>query len=227
MGNLCIIPARGGSKRIPRKNIQSFYGKPILAYSIELAQKCEIFDEIMVSTDDEEIAEIAINYGAKVPFLRSEQNANDFATTIDVLNEVVMEYGKMHLQFEKLLCIYPTAILANQNDIKNGFSILEHFDMVLPVTKFSFPPQRSYHINKMNDGIDFVYPENANKRSQDLEPWFHDAGQWYWYNIDKLYKGLINLNKGFVEVPNIRVQDIDSQEDWEIAELKFKLLHGI
>lgn len=226
MPNLCIIPARGGSKRIPRKNIKLFNGKPIIAYSIELAIKCGLFDEIMVSTDDVEIAEIAIEYGAKVPFFRSETNANDFATTLDVLNEVVELYRNQGRSFDHILCIYPTAVLANCEDILLGYSKLGDFEMVLPITKFSYPPQRSYFIAE-NKNLNFVFPENEKKRSQDLDQWFHDAGQWYWYQVNRMEKGLNQLNKGFVEIPNIKVQDIDNDEDWILSELKYKFINGI
>jgi pseudaminic acid cytidylyltransferase len=225
MCNLCIIPARGGSKRIPRKNIKLFHGKPIIAYSIELAVSSGLFSEVMVSTDDEEIAEIAIEYGAKVPFLRSEKNANDFATTLDVLNEVSNVYRDNGRNFEYLCCIYPTAVLAKSDDIKLGYLKLEEWEMVLPITKFSYPPQRSYIIDHDNK-LKFVYPENENKRSQDLDSWFHDAGQWYWYKVNKLTKGLNNMKKGYIEIPNIQVQDIDNNEDWILAELKYKLMYN-
>ncbi len=226
MPNLCIIPARGGSKRIPRKNIRLFNGKPIIAYSIELAKKCGLFDEIMVSTDDTEIAKIAIEYGAKVPFFRSETNANDFATTLDVLNEVVEFYRNNGRLFDYILCIYPTAVLADFEDIQLGYSKLGNFEMIFPITKFSYPPQRSYLITE-NNNLNFVFPENENKRSQDLDQWFHDAGQWYWYQVNRMEKGLNHLNKGFVEIPNIMVQDIDNDEDWILAELKYKFKNGI
>jgi pseudaminic acid cytidylyltransferase len=224
MRNLCIIPARGGSKRIPRKNIREFFGKPIIAYSIELAINSGLFSEVMVSTDDAEIAEIAIEYGAQVPFIRSEKNSNDFATTLDVLNEVVEFYRSKGEKFDSLLCIYPTAVLADLEDINLAFSKLENFEMVLPITKFSYPPQRGYCITKKN-GVDFVFPENINKRSQDLEPWFHDAGQWYWYKINQMNKGLGVLKKGYVEISNIKIQDIDTEDDWVLAELKYNFVN--
>jgi pseudaminic acid cytidylyltransferase len=225
MGNLCIIPARGGSKRIPRKNIKLFHGKPIIAYSIELAINSGLFSEVMVSTDDAEIAEIALEYGAQVPFIRSEKNSNDFATTLDVLNEVCNNYRDNGRNFDHLLSIYPTAVLANVNDIRKGYLLIDEYEMVLPITRYSYPPQRSYKLNQ-NNSLEFVYPENANKRSQDLSPWFHDAGQWYWFKNLELKNNLGEFKKGFIEIPNLQVQDIDSIDDWEIAELKYKKLNN-
>ena len=224
MHNLCIIPARGGSKRIPRKNIKLFHGKPIIAYSIELAINSGLFSEIMVSTDDHEIAEIAIKYGAKVPFLRSEKNANDFATTLDVLKEVCDFYKDKVRNFDQFLCIYPTAVLANVNDIRKGYLLIDEYEMVLPIARYSYPPQRSYKLNQ-NNTVEFVFPEYANERSQDLSPWFHDAGQWYWFKNLEVNSNLNNLKKGFVEISNLCAQDIDSIEDWELAELKYKLIN--
>jgi N-acylneuraminate cytidylyltransferase len=220
-----VIPARGGSKRIPRKNIKLFHGKPIISYSIELAINSGLFSEVMVSTDDEEIAEVAIKYGVKVPFLRSEKNADDFATTLDVLNEVCNNYKDNGRNFDQLLCVYPTAVLANVTDIRKGHILIDEYEMVLPITRYSYPPQRSYYLNQ-NHSLEFVFPENMNKRSQDLDPWFHDAGQWYWFKNLELKNNLSEFKKGFVEIPNLHVQDIDSLDDWEIAELKYKKLNN-
>jgi N-acylneuraminate cytidylyltransferase len=222
MSNLCVIPARGGSKRIPRKNIKEFLGKPIIAYSIELALKSGLFDEVMVSTDDEEIAAIASEYGANVPFLRSLGTSNDYATTQDVLNEVIAEYSRKGYQYKNLCCIYPTAVLANVEDLKSGYEMLVNADMVMPITEFSFPPSRSLSLNEQGS-VSYRFPEHKYTRSQDLEPWFHDAGQWYWYRIDALKLPLEKININVVIKSNQTVQDIDNLEDWCLAELKYSI----
>jgi pseudaminic acid cytidylyltransferase len=219
--NLCIIPARGGSKRIPRKNIKDFLGKPIIAYSIESALKSDLFDEIMVSTDDPEIAEIAKEYGAKVPFMRSNENANDFATLADVIDEVKNAYLALNKKFDNICCILPTAPLISVENLKKAYEILvnEKADSVRPVVRFSCPIQRAV---KMGNGkISMFYPEYQNTRSQDLEPAYHDAGQFYWMEFDT---GLRGSNKLGIEIPESIVQDIDTENDWRMAEMKYKIL---
>jgi len=220
MNNLCIIPARGGSKRIPRKNIKDFLGKPIIAYSIEAAQKSGLFDEIMVSTDDPEIAEIAKRYGAKVPFLRSDEKANDFATLADVIDEVKIKYQAQHKSFDHICCILPTAPFVTVEQLKDALFLLNEndADSVRPVVRFSYPIQRAL---KMSHGkIELFEPEHQNTRSQDLEPAFHDAGQFYWMKFEP---GLRGQNKLGFEIAETQVQDIDSEEDWILAELKYQL----
>lgn len=227
MKNIAIITARGGSKRIPRKNIKAFCGKPIIAYSIEAALKSGVFDEVMVSTDDQEIKNIAITYGAKVPFLRSEKTSNDMAMTYEVLLEVLDEYEKRGLKFEQLCCIYPTAPFITAEKLKLGMTQLENeeADTVIPIVAFSFPPQRGFIINDNN--VTFKYPENALKRSQDLEPMYHDCGQFYCLNIEKFKesKKIISDNTKPLFLNELEVQDIDNESDWEIAELKYKILN--
>lgn len=229
MKNVAIITARGGSKRIPHKNIRPFLGKPILEYSIEAALATEYFTEVMVSTDDEEIAEVARHAGAKVPFMRSENNANDFATTADVVLEVINSYERIGQNFEHACCIYPTAPFITANALKTAMMLLEQeqADCVIPVVKFSFPPQRCVVIK---DGrLTPKWPENMKVRSQDLEPYYHDCGQFYCLNVDsfKEQKAIWMRNV----VPFIQdestVQDIDTLEDWKIAEMKYRIMHGI
>lgn len=220
MKTLAIITARGGSKRIPRKNIKEFCGKPILAYSIEAALKSGLFDEVMVSTEDKEIAEVAKKYGATVPFFRSEKTANDFATTGEVLNEVLEMYKDIGKEFDIYACIYPTAPFITSERLKDSYEefLKTNSHSLMPVVKFSFPPQRGM---KIVDGtLEFVWPENALKRSQDLEPMYHDCGQFYFYSTDPERKGVTPYI-----LSEIEVQDIDNIEDWEIAEVKYKLLH--
>lgn len=226
MANLAIIPARGGSKRIPRKNIKPFLGKPIIAYSIEAAIKSNLFDEVMVSTDDVEIAKMAKQYGAKVPFLRSNDNANDFAVLADVVEEVVADYKKQGQNFNTICCILPTAPFVTTNKIKEAYSklIQDDFDSVFPVLEFSFPIQRSLKIN--NNKIEMVWQKHLNTRSQDLEPRYHDSGQFYWVNLSTFLKEkkLLTANSGAIVISELEAQDIDTNTDWVLAEIKYKLL---
>ncbi len=227
MHNLCIIPARGGSKRIPRKNLKDFLGKPIIAYSIETALKSGLFEEVMVSTDDQEIAEIAISYGAKIPFYRSELCSNDFATTMDVIQEVVYQYKtQLHKEYDLICCIYPTAPLITTKSLCDGMERLleEKFDTVFPVVQFSYPIWRGLEITDDGKTV-MVWPQYLNSRSQDLKKVYHDAGQWYWLNLSNLSKDLFTINTGSIELSELEVQDIDSATDWVSAEIKYKLLN--
>lgn len=226
---LTIITARGGSKRIPKKNIKDFCGKPIIAYSIEAALNSKIFDEVMVSTDSKEIAETAQNYGALVPFIRSAKNSDDFATTYDVLLEVVNKYKELGKVFDYICCIYPTAPFVTAEKLKAAFNkfIESDADSLIPVVKFSFPPQRGFVINKENY-LEYKWPENKNKRSQDLEPIYHDAGQFYFHKA-AVFDGEKKAQNSKIipfELEETEVQDIDNITDWQLAELKFKFLHG-
>lgn len=225
--NLAIIPARGGSKRIPRKNIKDFLGKPIISYSIEIALACKLFDEIMVSTDDNEIAKVSKQYGAKIPFMRSQINSNDYATTMDVIEEVYHQYFNSGIKIENILCIYPTAPLANPDDIKKGFEKFKSnlSGVLLPITRFSYTPLRGLKVSPQNK-IEMWFPENQAKRSQDLEKIYHDAGQWYWIKSEFIGKPIFGDQTDFVEIPEFRVQDIDNETDWKLAELKYKMLHN-
>ncbi len=224
MDNLAIIPARGGSKRIPRKNIKDFFGKPIIAYSIEAALKSELFDQVMVSTDDIEIAEVAIKYGAKVPFYRSQENSNDFATTLDVIDEVVKEYALRNKSFINICCIYPTAPLIQVKDIANGYEILSknrEIDVVYPITTFSYPILRSLILDE-HGNVKMRWPEFEKTRSQDLQVAYHDCGQWYWYSSESLTKRNFSSIKPVI-LDGFHVQDIDNEEDWNLAEIKYKI----
>lgn len=227
MSNLCIIPARGGSKRIPRKNIKDFLGKPIIAYSIHTALQSRLFDEVMVSTDDEEIAEIAIEYGAKVPFTRSNNNSNDFATTVDVLKEVEQEYIKLNKEFDFICCIYPTAPLTRTEDLINGYEqiVKMKYFSVFPVVSYGYPVWRGIRFDKAGK-TQLVWEEYKNARSQDLEPVYHDAGQWYWYNPNKILDTLFTENSSSIILSEENVQDIDCLTDWKLAEMKYELLQN-
>lgn len=226
MSVIAIITARGGSKRIPGKNIKDFCGKPIIAYSIEAAIQSGIFDEVMVSTDSEEIAEAAKRYGAVVPFMRSERTSNDWATTADVLREVIENYAIQDRKFDAFCCIYPTAPFITAERLRQAREILENekADSLMPVVRFSFPPQRGLIIE--NGRISYKYPEFQNSRSQDLEPMYHDCGQFYFCKTDAFlkYNALVTPDTVSMEMPEEEVQDIDNLSDWELAEVKYRLL---
>lgn len=225
---IAIITARGGSKRIPRKNIKEFCGKPILAYSIQAAVDSGIFDTVMVSTDDEEIAGIAGQYGAEVPFYRSAETANDFATTNDVLLEVLAEYEKRGQIFDMAVCIYPTAPFVTAAKLKAAVEKLSgsDADTLIPVVAFSYPPQRAMIVEEGR--LVFEYPQYLDSRSQDLTPHYHDVGQFYVFRTAafQVNKKLMVGNILPMVVSELEVQDIDNQTDWEIAEMKYRLMTG-
>lgn len=225
MGNICIIPARGGSKRIHRKNIKEFLGKPIIAYSIKAALESELFDEVMVSTDDVEISYLAKKFGAKVPFMRSDKNSDDFATTFDVIEEVIQSYRSQNKDFENICCVYSCAPFVTHKILLKAYNQLieKKFDTVFPIIAYSFPIQRAL---KMNQGkVSMIVEDNLNIRSQDLEKSFYDAGQFYWCNTKRLLNSrkLITPNSGGIEISELDAQDIDNEIDWSLAELKYQL----
>lgn len=228
MNNLAIITARGGSKRIPRKNIRDFLGKPIIAYSIKTALKSDVFDEVMVSTDDDEIAEIAEKFGAKVPFKRSAETSNDTATTTDVILEVLNEYKKRGFNFDYACCIYPTAPFISIESLKAGLDkmLKDKTEAAIPVVKYSYPIQRALEINS-DEKLTMLYPEHSRSRSQDLIPRYHDAGQFYWFKVSAIKKDmeLLKMKASPIIIPETQVQDIDTEEDWAIAEIKYRILN--
>lgn len=226
MRKIAIITARGGSKRIPRKNIKEFCGKPILAYSIEAARESGLFDTVMVSTDDGEIAEIAGKYGAQVPFYRSEKTANDFATTNDVLLEVLAEYEKRGEHYEIGCCLYPTAPFVTARKLQDAMAQLlgSDADTLIPVVSFSYPPQRAMIVREGR--LVFEYPQYLDSRSQDLEPHYHDVGQFYLFRTEAFQRNqklMIGNILPYV-ISEMEVQDIDNQTDWEIAEMKYRVM---
>lgn len=224
MSIIAVITARGGSKRIPRKNIKEFMGKPMLAYAIEAAVNSKVFDEVMVSTDDVEIAEIAKQFGAKVPFMRSEKTANDFATTANVLDEVISEYKKRGKTFDELCCIYPCVPFLTADVINNAYEKFKtsDADRLIPVVKYSFPIQRAFKLNEQGL-LEYREPENAPKRSQDLEPMYHDVGMFYFYKTEKMNSDKIAM----LEMDEAMVQDIDNDSDWRMAEMKYRIMHNV
>lgn len=227
MKKIAIIPARGGSKRIPRKNIKNFLGKPIIAYSIEAALNSDLFDEIMVSTDDEEIAMVARKYGAKVPFMRSAGTSDDFATTVDVLSEVLDQYAESEGKaFDYGCCVYPTAPFSTALQLFKGFEKLRKgdYDTLFPVVAYSNPVWRGLKIEEQK--VKMLWPEYQSSRTQDLPKVYHDAGQWYWFNVKRLKDRLFTANSGSIEIGEKEVQDIDNEQDWLFAEMKYKYLNS-
>lgn len=222
-GSICIITARGGSKRIPRKNVREFCGRPIIAYSIEAALESELFDEVMVSTDDEDIAEIAKGCGAEIPFMRSAETSDDFADTADVIGEVLREYTARCRYFETFCCIYPTAPFVTAAKLRESGALLSGgAEAVVPVTPFSFPPQRGFFLE--GGRVTLADPESFEMRSQDLRPMYHDCGQFYWGRVNGFLKtgDMVPASTVAYVVPETEVQDIDNLSDWEMAEMKYK-----
>jgi len=223
--NIAIIPARGGSKRIPRKNIKNFHGKPIIAYSIEIAKKSGCFDRIIVSTDDDEIATVARAYGAEVPFMRPADVSDDHATTNAVIQHSI---GELKLEDnDNLCCIYATAPFLESSSIKEGLDQLKNNNIKysFTATEYSFPIQRGFYLND-EGGAEMYHPEHLNTRSQDLTRSFHDAGQIYWGAVSAFRKGLgmfESHSKPIILNP-LKVQDIDTLADWEYAEALYTLL---
>lgn len=221
--SIAIITARGGSKRIPRKNVKLFCGKPIITYSIEAALQSGLFEEVMVSTEDEEIAQIARQAGASVPFMRSQESAGDYASTDDVLLEVLKAYEEQGRTFDTFCCLYPTAPFVTAQKLQKAMKLLEQADSVMPVVPFSFPPQRCMVLNEAGE-LHMKWPEYAQTRSQDLEPYYHDCGQFYCCKTDLFlqYKTTDLPRMMPMIMSELEVQDIDNPDDWEIAELKYQ-----
>lgn len=221
--SVAIITARGGSKRIPRKNIRPFRGKPIISWPIQAALDTKLFDEVMVSTDDDEIAQLAISFGATVPFMRSADTANDTATTADVLYEVLNVYEQVGRTFDNACCLYPTAVFATAEILREAHELLTStgYEVIIPVTPFEYPIWRS--LRRDDTGrVELNWPENLNARSQDLPAAFHDVGQFYWFRTEAFRRSrtLMGTSTGSMIVPPSEVHDIDTEEDWALAEIK-------
>ncbi len=223
---LAIIPARGGSKRIPNKNIRLFYGLPIIAYSIKAAEEAGCFTEVMVSTDDDKIAKIAKQFGAKVPFMRSQENSSDYAILADVCIEVIKKYLEYDKNFDSICCILPTAPFINLKKIINAKVLLDKggYSGVFTVVEYSYPIQRSLKIE--NGFVRMRWPENLFARSQDLEKSYHDAGQFYFIKINTLLaeKKLFSEKSAAIILDNFEAQDIDTEADWKLAEIKYETI---
>ena len=224
---IAIIPARGGSKRIPRKNIKPFHGKPLIAYSIEAAIKSQCFDKIIVSTDDDEIAKVALEYGAEVPFIRPAAISDDHATTMDVINHAIIWCKEHEFEVSHVCCIYATAPFISSDAVKSGLiSLIEgKFNYAFSATSFPFPIQRALKIQS-NGSTAMFQPEHANTRSQDLEEAYHDAGQFYWGTAEAFLnkKAIFSDNSFAIVLPRNTVQDIDTPEDWDNSQAMFALL---
>jgi N-acylneuraminate cytidylyltransferase len=225
--NLCVIPARGGSKRIPRKNIKSFNGKPIIAYSIEAALDSDCFDKVIVSTDNLEIAEVGRAYGAEIPFMRPEELANDYAGTLPVIKHAIEWFEQNQTRLDDVCCIYATAPFVQIETIKAAYQQLQDtaVDYCFTVTSFPFPIQRAVKITE-NQRLQMFYPEQFNTRSQDLEEAYHDAGQFYWGRAEafKAQKPLFSEAASPYVLPGYMVQDIDTLEDWTRAEMMYQVI---
>ncbi|WP_147818856.1 pseudaminic acid cytidylyltransferase [Salidesulfovibrio onnuriiensis] len=224
-GNVAIIPARGGSKRIPRKNIREFAGKPIIAHSIETALKSGLFESVVVSTDDEDIAEVAREYGAETPFLRPADLADDFTGIVSVIRHAVQQLQDDGRNVINVCCMFATAPFIVPADLAAGLEALKNAPAAFSVTSFAYPIFRSLRMEE--DGrLEMFHPENLNARSQDLPQAWHDAGQFYWARKDFLLSGgefLMGDAVGIV-IPRHRVQDIDDEEDWVRAEAMYRVL---
>lgn len=225
--NICIIPARGGSKRIPRKNIRKFHGNPIISYSIEIAIKSKCFDKIIVSTDDIDIAKISQDWGVEAPFIRPKNISDDHATTIDVIQHAIKWLENQSWHFENVCCIYATAPFLQLADIRRGLTLLEEpgVQYTFSATDFASPIQRAFYLDR-NNHVTMFQPEHLNTRSQDLIKAYHDAGQFYWGRLSafKAALPLFSTHSKPVLLPRKRVQDIDTLEDWNIAELMYTTL---
>ena len=225
---VAIIPARGGSKRIPRKNIKPFCGKPIMSYSVEAALESTLFDRVVVSTDDDEIAQVARSFGAEIPFMRPAELSDDYTGTMDVMKHAICELALEGAKVSHACCIHATAPFVTAKNLLAGWKLLEdtQADFVFSVTSFGYPIQRAFRIND-NRRISMFYPEFYEMRSQDLEHAFHDAGQFYW-GLAEAFLGnqpLFGENSAPLVLPRWRVQDIDTMEDWHMAELMFDALN--
>lgn len=229
--NIAIIPARGGSKRIPRKNIKNFCGKAMIAYSIEAAIQSTCFDIVMVSTDDAEIAEISKKLGADVPFLRPSELSDDYTGTQAVIAHAIRYLiNEKKITPKNVCCIYATAPFIQAGDIKKGLDILESEQLgyVFSATRYAFPIQRAFYINP-EQRIEMFYPEHFNTRSQDLEEAYHDAGQFYWGTSHAWLeqRAIFAAHSSALLLPSSRVQDIDTPEDWQRAEMMHKVMQSI
>lgn len=224
---LAVIPARGGSKRIPRKNIRPFGGKPMIAWSIEAALQSGCFDQVVVSTDDAEIADVARAHGAAVPFMRPAELSDDHTGTIPVIRHAIEWFKRQGAAPEKVCCIYATAPFVRAEDIRKGLEILGTTDCeyAFSVTSYAFPIQRALRLTAAGR-VGMFHPEHFNTRSQDLEEAYHDAGQFYWGKSSAWHAGkpIFSPAAAPVILPRHRVQDIDTPEDWERAEWMFKAM---
>lgn len=225
---LAVIPARGGSKRIPRKNVKVFCGKPMIAWSIEVARQSGCFDEVVVSTDDHEIAEVAKQYGATVPFMRPASLADDFTGTTPVVRHATEWFQQRGIAPSEVCCVYATAPFLQVDDLRRGLDLLlaNNCSYAFSVTSYPFPIQRAIRITEQGR-VEMLNPEHFNTRSQDLEEAWHDAGQFYWGRAEAWIAERLMFSRESVPIvlPRHRVQDIDTSEDWSRAEVMFEIIN--
>ena len=228
--NIAVIPARGGSKRIPRKNVKEFAGKPMISWSISAAKKSDLFDRIIVSTDDEEIAAVARHWGAETPFLRPAKLSDDHTGTSEVISHAIQWVLNEGNKLDAVCCIYATAPFIQVTDIQNGWNAMKsgNWEYSFTVTDFAAPIFRSFKKNDQG-GIEMFFPEYFLTRSQDLPPAFHDAGQFYWGKPSAWLEGkrVFDIHSKPIIIPRWRVQDIDTEEDWFRAELLYKAFQNL
>ena len=226
--NIAVILARGGSKRIPRKNIKKFCGKPMIAWPIETAKKSKLFDHILVSTDNEEIAKISKSFGAEVPFIRPKNLSDDFTGTTEVITHAVKWMEEQKWQVKIVCCIYATSVFFTVEDLKKGFQVIhsDNWSFSLSVTEFEYSIFRSFK-DSASGGIEMFFPEHFKKRSQDLPVAMHDAGQFYWGKPSAWVKNLkiFDSHSFPIKIPHWRIQDIDTEDDWKRAEVIFSFLN--
>jgi len=227
--NIAVIPARGGSKRISRKNIKLFHGLPVIAYAIKAAKESEVFDEVFVSTDDEEIAEVAKSFGATIPWMRPKALSDDYATTISVMQDAVKKLQRDQIDLENICCIYPATPLLKPSFLSEGLKVLEdgEWSYVFSGLRASTPPQRFFSLGT-SMGVEMLFPEFETTRSQDLADFFYDAGQFYWGRKSSWESGLpiFSSQSTILEIPRDSAVDIDTPEDWHYAEALFGLKKG-
>jgi len=227
--SLCVIPARGGSKRIPRKNVREFCGQPMIAWSIEAALRSGCFERIIVSTDDPQIAEVARQYGASVPFMRPPELSDDYTGTVPVIRHALQRVREEGSEPARVCCLYATAPFVRAEDLQRGFEVLDATacDYAFSVTSYAFPIQRAIRL-AADERVEMFHPEHLNTRSQDLEEAYHDAGQFYWGTAQAWDESrpIFSRASSAVLLPRHRVQDIDTDEDWQRAEWLFKAMQA-
>lgn len=227
--NIAVIPARGGSKRIPRKNIKLFHGLPVIAYAINAARESEVFDKIFVSTDDEEIAEIATSFGATIPWMRPKGLSDDYTTTVNVMQDEVKKLNLNLIDLENVCCIYPATPLLKPSFLLQALQILENgdWDYVLSALRTKTPPERFFSLGA-SKGVEMHFSEHEVTRTQDLPITYHDAGQFYWGKKSSWESGqpIFSSKSTILELPSESTVDIDTTDDWHYAERLFDLIKG-
>lgn len=228
--NIAIVPARIGSKRIPKKNIKTFFGKPIIYWTIKKLLESKLFDRVIVSTDSEQIKKIAIKYNAEVPFIRPKKLANDHTDTLKVIAHAINKIKNNSDKINFVCCVYPTSLFLNIKDLRKGYKKIKSnkFDFVFSACKSDFNILRSFNLNE-NDKVKMLFPEEYKTRSQDAEQIYHDAAQFYWGTSDAWLNenSIFNENSTFIEIDKSFYCDIDEIKDWKKAETLYKKINKI